>query len=49
MAAESNIDELPEANLESGGKTAKPAPKKPAPAPKPDEPTTGNGVDNAAE
>ena len=47
MAAESNIDEFPESNLEEGGNAsspqkpeARPAPKRPRPAPKPDEPTT---------
>jgi hypothetical protein len=52
MAAESNLDEFPEANLDNSGNTAKPAPKRPPATAKPDEPTTGtvsNTAANAAE
>jgi hypothetical protein len=51
MAAESNLEGIPEANLENSGNTARPAAKKPSPV-KPDEPTTGtvsNDAGNAAE
>ena len=51
MAAESNLEGIPEANLENSGNTTKPAAKKPSSV-KPDEPSTGtvsNDADNAAE
>lgn len=47
MAAESNLDQMPEANVENSGNAAKPTARKPAV--RPDEPTTGNTADNAAE
>ena len=52
MAAESNLEEMPEANLENSGNsakpTAKPTAKRPSPSTTPDEPTT-SAPDNAAE
>jgi hypothetical protein len=49
MAAESNLEDIPEANVENSGNATKPAARKPTPI-KPDEPTTaGNTADNAAE
>jgi hypothetical protein len=52
MAAESNLEGIPEANLENSSNLAKPAAKKPSSTAKPDEPTTGTSgktADNAAE
>ena len=51
MAAESNLEGIPEANVENSGNTAKPAARKPSSV-KPDEATTGsagNTAGNAAE
>jgi hypothetical protein len=52
MAAESNIDEIPEANLDNSGNAAKPAANRPPSKPRTDEPATGtagNAAGNAAE
>jgi hypothetical protein len=54
MAAESNLEEIPDANLENSGNStspAKPRAKRPSPS-RPDEPSTGtadNSADNAAK
>ena len=48
MAAESNLEGMPDSNLGNSGNSAKPAAKKPSSV-KPDEPTTGNTADNAAQ
>jgi hypothetical protein len=46
MAAESNLEGIPEANVENSGNTAKPAARKPSSV-KPDEATTGSAGNTA--